>query len=328
MSSTVAPSAEYAQEITQKGAGALTFSRLRRDRASMIALAFIVLIVIVAVCAPLFEALTGHGPNDQYRETGMTPNGLPVGPGAEFWLGTDHLGRDVLVRLVYGARVSLLVGVLASLAASAIAIVVGLLAGYFGGWIDTVLSRITDLVMSIPFLLCALALVAVFGGGLALSMLVIIFFSWAGTARVIRGQVIALREREFVEAAHSLGARKLSVMFVDILPNLAVPIIIYTTMMIPSAIVFEATLSFLGMGIVPPAPSWGGMLADAAKNSVYLAAPWLVVVPGFALLLTTLAFNILGDGIRDALDPRAGRRSLRRRVRNPLRRDKKAKATS
>lgn len=131
---------------------------------------------------------------------------------------------------------------------------------------------------------------------------------------MIRGQVMAIKEREFVDAARSLGASRLSIMVVDILPNLAVPIIIYTTMMIPSAIVFEATLSFLGMGITPPAPSWGGMLADAAKNSVYMAAPWLVLAPGFALLFTTLSFNILGDGIRDALDPRAGRRRPRTRI--------------
>ena len=298
--------------VRQLGTVALTMRRLRSDRASLIAFIVIVIIVLVAVCAPVISAVTGHGPNDQYRDTGMTATGLPVGPNSEFWLGTDHLGRDVLVRLVYGARVSLLVGVVASLLASTLAVIVGLVAGYFGGWVDTVLSRIMDLVMSMPFLLTALALVAVFGGGLQLSMLVIVFFSWAGTARVIRGQVIAIKEREFVEAAHSLGASKISVMIVDILPNLAVPIIIYTTMMIPSAIVFEATLSFLGMGITPPAPSWGGMLADAAKNSVYMAAPWLVLAPGCALLFTTLSFNILGDGIRDALDPRAGRLKARR----------------
>jgi ABC-type dipeptide/oligopeptide/nickel transport system permease subunit len=230
--------------------------------------------------------------------------GLPVAPNAEFLFGTDHLGRDVLVRLAYGAQVSLTVGVLAAVVAALIGITVGMVAGYFGGWVDTVLSRAMDLVMSVPFLLCALALVSVFGPSLSLSIGVIVFFSWTTMGRVIRGQVMSLRRQEFVEASRSLGAGPLSIMFIDILPNLSVPIIVYTTMMIPGSIVFEATLSFLGMGIVPPAPSWGGMLADAAGNSLYLVAAWLVLIPGLALLFTTLAFNILGDGLRDALDPR------------------------
>ena len=186
-----------------------------------------------------------------------------------------------------------------------------MIAGFYGGWADTLLSRGMDLVMSVPFLLCALALVSVFGPSLILSIGVIVFFSWTTMGRVIRGQVLSLREREFVEASRSLGARPLSIMIIDILPNLSVPIIIYTTMMIPNAIVFEATLSFLGLGIVPPAPSWGGMLADAAANSIYLVAWWLVLVPGTALLITTLSFNILGDGLRDAFDPKA--RPIRRK---------------
>ncbi|MFC6356817.1 ABC transporter permease [Luethyella okanaganae] len=297
--------------VAQRGSLSLTLRRLRRDPAAVGAFCFIVLLGLFALCAPLVEAWTGHPPNEQYREIGLTPNGLPVAPGAEFLFGTDHLGRDVLVRLAYGARVSLMVGVLASLAASFIGVVIGLVAGFFGGWVDTVISRVTDLVMSVPFLLCALALVSVFGPSLSLSVGVIVFFSWTNIARVVRGQVLSLRQREFVEAARSLGSSRLSMMFIDILPNLSVPIIIYTTMMIPSAIVFEATLSFLGLGIVPPAASWGGMLADAATSSIYLIAWWLVLVPGTALLLATLSFNILGDGLRDALDPRARRSAPR-----------------
>lgn len=303
--------AEAATIVIQRGSLALTLRRLARDPASMAALCFIVLIVIFALSAPLIAAATGHSAIEQYRETGLSPMGLPVAPNGEFIFGTDHLGRDVLVRLAYGASVSLAAGILAAFAAALIGITVGMVAGYFGGWVDTVLSRAMDLVMSVPFLLCALALVSVFGPSLALSIGVIVFFSWTTMGRVIRGQVISLRRQEFVEASRSLGASPMSILFVDIMPNLSVPIIVYTTMMIPGSIVFEATLSFLGMGIVPPAPSWGGMLADAAANSIYLVAWWLVLIPGLALLFTTLAFNILGDGLRDALDPkgRPGRRN-------------------
>jgi ABC-type dipeptide/oligopeptide/nickel transport system permease subunit len=281
----------------------LTMLRLRRDPASIVSAVVIVLIVVFALGAPLVAQWTAHGPVEQFRETGLSPSGMPVAPNGEFLLGTDQLGRDVLVRLAYGARVSLLVGVVASLAASVIGIVIGMLAGFFGGVVDTVLSRVIDLVMSVPFLLVAIATVSVLGPSLRLSVAVIVFFSWAGLARVIRGQVLALREREFIEAARSLGESKLSMIFRDILPNLVVPIVVYTTLMVPAAIVFEATLSFLGLGIVPPTPSWGNMLADASNGSMYMVAPWMVLVPGLALLTLTLAFNMLGDGLRDALDP-------------------------
>ena len=191
------------------------------------------------------------------------------------------------------------------------------MAGYFGGWVDVVLGRLMDLVMSIPVLLCMLSLVAVFGPSVALSLTVIVFFSWTTMGRVIRGQVLSLREREFVLASRSMGAGHLSIMFTDILPNLGAPIIIYTTMMVPTSIIFEATLSFLGLGIVPPAPSWGGMLAEAANNSIYMFAWWLVLFPGLALLFTTLSFNILGDALRDALDPAGARRVSPKKKKQP-----------
>ncbi len=301
-------------DVVQRGSLELTLRRLRRDTASMIALCVILAVVVLALIAPWIATLTGHSPIEQFRDIGLSPAGIPVGPGAQFWLGTDQLGRDVLVRLAYGARISLLVGVFASALASTIAVIVGTTAGYHGGLTDIVLSRLMDLVMSVPFLLCALALVSAFGPSLTLSVCVIVFFSWAPMARVIRGQVISLRKQDFIQASRSLGAGPLSIMVVDILPNLAAPIIVYTTMQIPSSIVFEATLSFLGMGIVPPTPSWGGMLADASSNSLYLVAWWLVFVPGTALLLTTLAFNILGDGLRDALDPKSARTVRRFRL--------------
>ncbi|MFB6609389.1 ABC transporter permease [Agromyces sp. NPDC056379] len=305
MPKTPAAAARASTEVQARGSGRLTLTRLLRDPASIASIIAILVIIAFALCAPLIAAWTGHGPTEQFRETGLTPEGIPVGPNAEFLLGTDQLGRDVLVRLAYGAQVSLLVGVVASIVASVIGIAIGTVAGFSGGVVDTVLSRTMDLVMSVPFLLCAIALVSVLGPSLSLSIAVIVFFSWTGLARVIRGQVLALRHREFVEAARSLGASRTSIMFRDILPNLVVPIIVYTTLMIPAAIVFEATLSFLGLGIVPPTPSWGNMLADAANGSLYLVAWWMVVVPGGALLALTLAFNLLGDGLRDALDPAA-----------------------
>ncbi|MDR5701557.1 ABC transporter permease [Agromyces aerolatus] len=286
-----------------KNSWQLTFRRLRRDPGSIASAIGILLIVLFALGAPLIAQWTGHGPTQQFRETGLSPSGMPVAPNAEFLLGTDQLGRDLLVRLAYGAQVSLLVGVVASLAASVIGIIVGMTAGFFGGVVDMILSRVIDLVMSVPFLLVAIATVSVLGPSLQLSIAVIVFFSWAGLARVIRGQVLALREREFIEAARSLGESRVSMMFRDVLPNLVVPIVVYTTLMIPAAIVFEATLSFLGLGVVPPTPSWGNMLADAANGSMYMVAPWMVLVPGLALLALTLAFNLLGDGLRDALDP-------------------------
>lgn len=309
---TASDQAPAAAAVIQRGSLDLTLRRLARDKAGLLSLAFILLLVAFALGAGLIEGWTGHSPIEQYRDTGLTPTGLPVGPGAEFLFGTDQLGRDVLVRLAYGARTSLAIGLLASLLASAIGVTIGLLAGYFGGWVDIILGRTMDLVMSIPVLLCALALVSVFGPSVVLSIAVIVFFSWTTIGRVIRGQVISLRRREFVQASRSLGAGPLSIMAVDILPNLAVPIIVYTTMMIPSGIVFEATLSFLGLGTVPPAPSWGGMLAEAASNSIYMVAWWLILIPGSVLLLTTLSFNILGDALRDALDPKSQPRRRRK----------------
>jgi peptide/nickel transport system permease protein len=296
--------------VRQRSSAQLTLRRLARDKATIAATVFIVALVIFALSAPLIARLTGHGVDQQFRTTGLSPSGIPVGPSHLFLLGTDNLGRDMLVRLAYGAQISLLVGVVAALAAAVIGVTIGTLAGYFGGWADLALSRLMDLVMSVPFLLCALALVSVLGPSLPLSISVIIFFSWTHIGRVVRGQVLTLRRREFVEAARSLGSGPISIIVRDILPNLSVPIIIYTTMMIPSSIVFEATLSFLGLGIVPPAPSWGGMLSDASTGSMYLVAWWMVVVPGLALLFTTLAFNIVGDGLRDALDPKARRVGL------------------
>jgi peptide/nickel transport system permease protein len=283
----------------------LAVRRLRKDKVAMISLAVILLIVLMAIFAPVFTAITGHPPNEQFRDIGLTPDGLPRGPNGTFWLGTDDLGRDILVRIAYGARVSLLVGVIATAITVVIGVVLGLAAGFLGGITDTILARLIDVVLSVPFLLVAIALVSVTGPSLTVTVLVIGCFSWASVARIVRGQVLSLREREFVEAARSLGAGDGRIMFVDVLPNVMAPVIVYTTLLIPVVIVTQATLSFLGLGLPPPTADWGGMIS--ASQNYYTTAWWFILFPGLALLITTLAFNLFGDGVRDAFDPRADR---------------------
>jgi ABC-type dipeptide/oligopeptide/nickel transport system permease subunit len=295
--------AEADKAIEGRGPWLLAWQRLRRDRVAMISLVIIVLIVLMAIFAPLATWITGHPPNEQYRQIGLTPDGLPKGPTSQFWLGTDDLGRDIFVRIAYGARVSLLVGVVATGIAVAIGVVVGLAAGFFGGIVDTVLARLVDVILCVPFLLVAIALVSITGPGLSITILVIGFFSWASVARIVRGQVLSLREREFVEAARSLGASDRRIMFVDILPNVLAPVIVYSTLLIPVVIVVEATLSYLGLGLPPPTADWGGMISDG--QAYYTTSWWFLIFPGAALLITTLAFNLFGDGVRDAFDPRS-----------------------
>jgi peptide/nickel transport system permease protein len=280
----------------------LAFERLRTDRAAMLSTAVIAFAMALALAAPLLVVLTGHSPIAQFGADGLSPFGLPVAPNRVFWLGTDGLGRDVLVRIAFGTRISLLVGVLASLAAVCIGAAIGISAAWYGGAVDALLSRATDTVLALPFLLLALALAAVMGAGLWISVCVIAFFSWAPVARVLRGEVLAIREREYIQAARALGASGARIMLAEILPVVSPTVIVYTTLLVPSAIAFEATLSFLGIGVPPPTPSWGNMLNDAL--SYYKVAWWLLLLPGGALLALTLAFNVLGDSVRDAFDPR------------------------
>jgi peptide/nickel transport system permease protein len=274
----------------------------------------VIVMIILAIAAPAVAALTHHGVDVAYPDTGEDDNGNPVGPGVNgFLLGTDSTGRDLLVRILYGARISLFVGVVTTLIAVALGVVVGLIAGYFGGIIDTILGRFTDAVLAFPYVLLALALAAVFGPSLTIIVFMITFFSWAGIARIVRGQTLALKEREYIEAARSLGAGPFRIMFVDILPNLIAPVLVVGTLYIPNAVVFESTLSYLGLGVQPPTPSWGNMLADA--SNFYQVAWWYIVFPALFLLITTLAFNLLGDGVRDALDPKTERLVAARRMR-------------
>ena len=296
---------EGESRIQGRSPARLAWERLRRDRAAMVSFVVIVLIALVAIGAPLLAALVGHGPNDQYRDIGLTPQGLPKGPSSTFLLGTDDLGRDLLVRIAYGSRISLLVGVVSTLISVVFGVVVGVVAGYLGGRVDTVIALIIDVVLSIPFLLAGIAVVSIVGPSLTVTIIVIAFFSWSSIARIVRGQVLSIREREYVEAARSLGASDWRIMFVDVLPNVLAPVIVYTTLLIPLAIVSEATLSFLGLGVPAPTATWGGMLDGSLQY--YRVAWWYLLFPGLALLITTLAFNIFGDGVRDAFDPRTDR---------------------
>jgi peptide/nickel transport system permease protein len=259
-----------------------------------------------------------RGPNE--INTNLTDAiGLPkIGPSHEYWFGVDKAGRDVFVRTVYGARTSLTVALIATTLAVTLGVVLGTLAGFFGGKVDTLVSRAIDVVLSLPILLLAIGLAAACSitakgclnglvqPGVPLVVEIIALFSWPYIARIVRGQVLTLREKEFVEAARSQGASDSRIMFREILPNVVAPIIVYTTLIIPNNILFEASLSFLGVGIPPSTPSWGRMISDATEAQLYTAAWWMLLAPGLGLVLTTLAFNLVGDGLRDAFDPRMG----------------------
>lgn len=309
-----APSAE----ITGRSPWELFWRRFKRDRFALAGIVIVVVMVALAVGAPVVAALVGHGPNDISHLREMTTDfGLPKGPNIDlkFYFGADTVGRDVMVRVIYGARTSLIVAFFATGIAVLIGVGVGIAAGYYRGKVDTFLSRMTDVVMSMPILLLALGLATACGAsregclfgllkpGLFLISVIIGFFSWPYIARIVRGQVLSLREKEFVEAARAQGAGDFRIMRRHILPNVVAPIIVYTTLIIPNNIIFEASLSFLGVGVPEKTPSWGRMLSDAG-GGIFTAAPWLMLFPGLFLFLTTLAFNLVGDGLRDALDPR------------------------
>jgi peptide/nickel transport system permease protein len=289
--------------------------RFRQDRVALAGAVVIGILIVLAVAAPLISELVGHGPNQLFPSM-VTSFGLPKGPNGRFWFGTDSVGRDVFVRAIYGARTSLVVAFLATGLATAIGVTLGLSAGQFRGWVDTVISRAVDIVLSLPLLLFAIGISAACSvsangclhgtiqPGLRLVVIVIALFTWPYIARIVRGQTLSLREKEFVESARSIGASEFRIMFREILPNVVAPIVVYATLIVPNNIIFEASLSFLGIGIPQSTPSWGGMLANAAQDQLFTYAWWLMLFPGLFLLVTTLAFNLVGDGLRDALDPR------------------------
>jgi ABC-type dipeptide/oligopeptide/nickel transport system permease subunit len=287
---------------------------------ALVSLAFIVLLVIVALAAPIVIKLVGARPPNEPSGKYLNSFGQPTGPSGRNLFGVDPLGRDLFSRVIYGARVSLEVAIVATGISVLIGVTVGLVAGFFRGWIDTLLSRLVDVLLAFPILLLALGIGAACSGGngkgclggliqpgLPVVIFVIAFVNWTYIARIVRGQVLSLREKEFVLASRGLGASNVRIIFRELLPNLVASIIVYSTLLIPQNVLFEAALSFLGVGVRPPTASWGKMLADA--TDIFDSAWWYMVFPGAALLLTVLAFNLLGDGLQDALNPRASRSS-------------------
>ena len=275
---------------------------LRHDIPALISLIVLILLALAAILAPL---LAPHDPLTTYPD-GLALNGAPLPPNHEFLLGTDPNGRDVLSRLLYGARVSLVIGIVANGLATILGVIVGLLAGYFGGWVETVLMRITDIVMSFPILLFCIALIAITGPSARNVVIVIAIIYWTALARIVRGLVMGLKNREFITAARTIGMSHGRVVFRQVLPHLVPAIIVYATLGVATSILIEASLSFLGIGVPIPAPSWGQMI-DQGRQYFQLA-PWLLFFPGLCLLVTVLAFNLAGDWLRDLLDPHAQER--------------------
>ena len=278
----------------------------------------VLLLIVGSILAPLIVKLLGHPPNEFHQEFINPDTQVPYGPyggvSKDFLFGLEPVnGRDLFSRVLYGSQISLLIAFLATLLSVVIGTTLGMIAGFAGGTIDTLISRTMDIFLAFPILLFALALAGVIpdeafglkGDALRISVIIFIigFFNWPYIGRIIRGQTLSLREREFIDAARSLGARSPRVLVKELLPNLVAPILVYSTLLIPTNILFEAALSFLGVGVQPPRATWGGMLSDAAQW--YQVDPWFLLPPGLAIFVTVLAFNLFGDGLRDALDPRA-----------------------
>jgi len=296
--------------------------RLRRDPASVFAACLLLLLIFAAVIgAPLAAKLTGHSPTEQFPNA-LYSDGEPIGfmsrtlnaagtaedpHGSLFILGADQLGRDQLVRVLYGARISLLVATSATALALVIGVSLGLMAGYLGGWVDAIVSRMTETAMAFPNVLLGVGLAVVIGPGLLNVVIIIALFTWYYPARIVRSATVSTTKMTFVAAARAVGARPRRLLTVHLLPQVWGPLLVYATSIIAANIIFEAGLSYLGVGVPPPTPSWGGMLSDAVTSGMYQTDIGLALVPGLALVITMLAFNLLGDGIRDALDPRRGR---------------------
>jgi ABC-type dipeptide/oligopeptide/nickel transport system permease subunit len=309
-----------ATRIEGRSLGQIAWMRLRRDKVAIGSGIFVIFLVVVAIIGPFLVQNPDIYHANLLNPTLLSPNGRFGGISVAHPLGVEpETGRDVLSRIVNGTRYSLLIAFLATALAVILGVVFGIISGYFGGWVDTLIARTMDVFLAFPLLVFAIALVGVlpsnadlFGISLAgntlrvgLLIFIIGFFSWPYMGRIIRGQTLSLREREFVDAARSLGARGPYILFRELLPNLVGPILVYATLLIPTNILFEAALSYLGVGIIPPTPSWGEMLSDAVTNGYYYIDPMYMIIPGMAIFLTVMAFNLFGDGLRDALDPKS-----------------------
>jgi ABC-type dipeptide/oligopeptide/nickel transport system permease subunit len=321
---TVGAGAELADvdlgAIAARSPWQLFWRRFREDKLALASLVFLALLILVAIFAPLVvKAVGAPGPDAEDQGALNQLFATATGPSGQHIFGVDQIGRDVFSRVVYGARVSLIVAFAATALSTLVGVVAGLLAGYFRGWTDTVISRVVDVLLAIPYLMLAIGLAAActfstgkgagagcLGGlikpGLGVVIFVIAVTSWTYMARIVRGQVLSLREKEFVEAARASGAGHARIIFRELLPNLTAPIIVYSSILIPQVILYEAALSFLGVGVVDQ-PSWGQMISDATPN--FTTYWWYMLFPGLALLFTVLAFNLVGDAMQDALNPRA-----------------------
>jgi ABC-type dipeptide/oligopeptide/nickel transport system permease subunit len=315
-------SSTEATEIAGRSLTQIAWTRLRRDKIAMVSLALVLLVIVMALAAPLITKLVGVHPTKFYPETVSDAGGLPLGK----WGGIslDHplgvepsTGYDIFARLLYGSRISLLIAVLGTTITLFLGITIGIIAGYSRGWLDTALGRLMDIILAFPLLLILLAMSTPLtqrleamgmppgSSRIAFIILVLSFFGWPYLARIVRGQVLSMREREFVESAVSMGAGTPRILFREILPNLWAPILVYATLLLPTYIAAEASLSFLGVGLLPPTPSWGAMLAESVRY--FSVMPTFLFIPGTYLFIVVLCFNLLGDAVRDALDPRAGR---------------------
>jgi len=276
---------------------AYTWRRLSRDPLALVGMATIAAVTAAALGAPI---IAPFDPTEQFFD-GLTLEGAPLPPDEQFLLGTDLLGRDLFSRLLYGARTSLVIGVVANGAAVAVGTLLGVVAGYVQGWVGAAIMRFTDLMMAFPALLLAIALAAIFTPSLWIVAMVIALVNWVQIARVIYTETTGLAAREYIEAARALGAAWPRILFIHILPHLIPTILVWATLGIATTVLLEATLSFLGIGVQPPTPSWGGIIFES--QSYFLTAPWLVFFPGIAIMVMALAFNLVGDALRDALDP-------------------------
>jgi len=304
--------------IEGRSLGQIAWMRLRQDKVAMVGGIVVIFLILVAIFGPLLVQNPTTYHSNLIDPVYSRPKGPFGGISLAHPFGVEPVsGRDMLSRVVNGARVSLIIAFLSTALAVGIGVVMGVIAGYFGGWVDSVIARVMDIFLAFPLLVFAIALVGVIpnsafglsGNGLRIGLLIFVigFFAWPYMGRIIRGQTLSLRQREFVDAARSMGARGPYVLFRELLPNLVGPILVYATLLIPTNILFEAALSYLGVGIIPPQPSWGGMISDAVSNGFYSVDPMYMIIPGLAIFITVMAFNLFGDGLRDALDPRGTR---------------------
>jgi len=295
MSAATNPSPAPATTVAAVPSKNRAWSRFRSRKISMIGAGILLAVVLIAVFGPLFLK---HDPIE------INPGNRLKGPSAEHWLGTDQIGRDVASRMVHGGRISMMVGLVAVSIYVTIGTVLGAISGYFGGWIDNVIQRVAEAVMALPALIVIISVVAIVGPSLYVIFFAIGLLNWPAVCRIVRAEFLSLRERDFVMAAYAVGASQFKIVFRHILPNCMGPVIVAATLGVAMAILTESGLSFLGLGVQPPTPSWGGMLSEAGRLSTLESEPWLWIPPGLAISLCVLAINFVGDGLRDALDPR------------------------